>query len=124
DIDGDGDRESCRRRDQSDLDAAGDQARLDLPGHLDGTERRDHARHGAEEAEQRRDVGYRRENYEAALQEAELDDTGRLDAVLDVLAGLAITQPEQSRVQDGGHRPGRLGSKLQRLIDPTLLHEG
>jgi len=110
---------ACRGGQKRDLDAPGDQRRVDVAGGSDRFKGHDHAGHRAEKAHQGRDVGDRGQNHQAALQEAQLDRPGRGDYLLEfTLVDREVADPAETR-QENGRRGARSGrSDLGRFVQP------
>ncbi len=129
DVHGNGDHEARGRRQQRDLDPARDQRRLHGPGCFDRGEGQDHAGDRPQEAHQRSDVGDRRQNDQAALEEAELDGAGRRDGGLELPgAERSPLDPAKPHEQDRRRGSGRVVGDPGRPVDVTaqsrLFHLG
>jgi len=114
----DGDQQTECGREQRHLDAAGHQRGLDLTRRLDGLEGDDHAEHGPQEPEERRDVGERGEDDEALLELAHLDQALVLDRLHDAFG--ALVGALEPGVEDLGDGSVRVARELQRFLDPPL----
>ncbi len=84
----------------------------------DDVEGQDHAHDGAEEAQQRGDVGDRGQHGEVLLEVGDLVDRRVLHRLLDLLARLAVL--EQGGLGDRGHRAAVLLADLDGALDVAL----
>ena len=103
-----------------DLNTTGNQCRLNLTRRFDRLERDDHADHGTQEAEERRNVRERRENDEPLLELAHLDEALVLDRLHDAIGAFLVTL--ETGVQDVGRRRIGVTRELESFAD-ALLHE-